>query len=252
MKQDSKSAQEYVVTRHRPGQKLRWAIGILMVAMVAGVAGYSAGLARVGHDLVGTDGAGVASAALEKELEALQGLKEKYAEAKQQLANFERGQLIDRQALDQARTTIVDLETRVASLQSDLTFYQNIMAPSEISKGLQVDSFSLVPNRDPRTYKFKLVLTQVGNNKNYIKGLVAVNVIGQHEGTKEVIALRDLSQDIQDLGVKFRFRYFQDVEGSLTLPESFDPLEIQVVARADGRKSSQAERTFDWDDVLEN
>ncbi len=252
MKQDPKSAQEYVVTRHRPGQKLRRAVVILVVAVVAGVAGYGAGLARAGHDLVGGGGTGVSGTGANKQLQELQGLKEKYAEAKQQLVNLERGQLMDRQALDQARTTIVDLETRVASLQSDLTFYQNIMAPSEISKGLQVDNFSLVPDRRSSTYRFKLVLTQVGNNKSYIKGLVAVNVIGMNDGTKEVIALRDLSDDIEDLGVKFRFRYFQDVEGALTLPEGFEPLEIQVLAQAEGRKSSQAERTFDWDDVLEN
>jgi len=246
VRKEQKPAQEYVVTPYRPGEKVWRRAIVVAVVIAAAIAGYAAGLARGGYDLVGAD---VAGAGLKSELQSLQ---EKYAEARQQVANLERGKVIDRQALDQARTTIVDLETRVASLQSDLTFYQNIMAPSEISKGLQVDNFSLVPDRSPRTYKFKLVLTQVGNNKNYIKGLVAVNVIGQHEGTKEVIALRDLSQDIQDLGVKFRFRYFQDVEGSLTLPESFEPLEIQVVARADGRKSSQAERTFDWDDVLEN
>lgn len=249
MNQDRKPSQEYVVTRHRPGQRLRRAVLVLVLASVAGVAGYGAGLAQGGFELAGGNRAPAPDVRLQQQL---QGLREQYAVAKQQLANLERGKLIDRQALDQARTTIVDLETRVASLQSDLTFYQNIMAPSEISKGLQVDNFTLVPARRSRSYRFKLVLTQVGNNKSYIKGLVAVNVIGEQEGTKEVIALRDLSEDIEDLGVKFRFRYFQDVEGTLTLPESFKPLEIQVVAQAEGKKSSQAERTFDWDDVLEN
>ena len=162
------------------------------------------------------------------------------------------GKAIDEQAVNQARKTSVDLETRIVSLQSDLTFYKNIMAPSETSKGLQVDSFSLVRARNQDSYDFKLVLTQVGNNKSYISGVVAVNVIGLRDEEKEVIALRDLSEDIADLGVKFRFRYFQDVEGSLKLPEQFEPLEIQVVAQAEGKKSSQAERTFNWDDLTEN
>ena len=179
-------------------------------------------------------------------------LRDDYRKARQQLINLERGQAIDEQALNQARKTIVDLETRIVSLQSDLTFYKNIMAPSETSKGLQVDSFSLVRARNQDSYDFKLVLTQVGNNKSYISGVVAVNVIGLRDEEKEVIALRDLSEDIADLGVKFRFRYFQDVEGSLKLPEEFEPLEVQVVAQAEGRKSSQAERTFNWDDLTEN
>ncbi len=77
-------------------------------------------------------------------------------------------------------------------------------------------------------------------------------MIGTLGGEKEVIALRDLSEDIEDLGIKFRFRYFQDIEGSLSLPDKFEPLEIQVVAQAEGQKASQAERTFGWQQLTEN
>jgi hypothetical protein len=36
------------------------------------------------------------------------------------------------------------------------------------------------------------------------------------------------------------------------VPDGFEPVELQVVARAEGSKSSQAERTFDWDELTEN
>jgi hypothetical protein len=241
-----KPAEEYVVIRHRPGYRLRRTAILLVFTVVAAIAGYATGLAQGGFRFSSAE---ESNQVLEDEVEAL---REDYRKARQQLINLERGRVIDEQALNQARKTIVELETRIVSLQSDLTFYKNIMAPSETSKGLQVDSFTLVPARNSDSYDFKLVLTQVGNNKSYISGVVAVNVIGLRDEEKEVIALRDLSEDIADLGVKFRFRYFQDVEGSLKLPEEFEPLEIQVVAQAEGRKSSQAERTFNWDDLTEN
>jgi hypothetical protein len=241
-----KPAEEYVVIRHRPGYRFRRTAILLVFTIVAAVAGYAAGLAQGGFRFSSAE---ESNQVLENEVETL---REDFRKARQQLINLERGRAIDEQALKQARKTIVDLETRIESLQSDLTFYKNIMAPSETSKGLQVDSFTLVPARNRDSYDFKLVLTQVGNNKSYISGVVAVNVIGLRDEEKEVIALRDLSEDIADLGVKFRFRYFQDVEGSLKLPEEFEPLEIQVVAQAEGRKSSQAERTFNWDDLTEN
>jgi hypothetical protein len=241
-----KPAEEYVVIRHRPGYRLRRTAILLIFTVVAAIAGYATGLAQGGFRFSSAE---ESNQVLEDEVEAL---REDYRKARQQLINLERGRVIDEQALNQARKTIVELETRIVSLQSDLTFYKNIMAPSETSKGLQVDSFTLVPTRNRDSYDFKLVLTQVGNNKSYISGVVAVNVIGLRDEEKEVIALRDLSEDIADLGVKFRFRYFQDVEGSLKLPEEFEPLEIQVVAQAEGRKSSQAERTFNWDDLTEN
>jgi cell division protein FtsB len=241
-----KPAEEYVVIRHRPGYRLRRTAILLVFTVVAAIVGYATGLAQSGFRFSSAE---ESNQVLESEVEKL---RDDHRKARQQLINLERGRAIDEQALNQARKTIVDLETRIGSLQSDLTFYKNIMAPSETSKGLQVDSFTLVRARNQDNYDFKLVLTQVGNNKSYISGVVAVNVIGLRDEEKEVIALRDLSEDIADLGVKFRFRYFQDVEGSLKLPEEFEPLEIQVVAQAEGRKSSQAERTFNWDDLTEN
>lgn len=246
MSEKRKPAEEYVIIRHRPGYRLRRTAILLAFTVVAAIAGYAAGLAQGGFRFSSAE---QSNQVLENEVEKL---RKDHRKARQQLINLERGRAIDGQALNQARKTIVALETRIASLQSDLTFYKNIMAPSETSKGLQVDSFSLAPTRNPDSYDFKLVLTQVGNNKSYISGLVAVNIIGLRDDEKEIIALRDLSEDIADLGVRFRFRYFQDVEGLLELPEEFEPLEIQVVAQAEGKKSSQAERTFNWDDLTEN
>lgn len=246
MSEPRKPAEEYVVIRHRPGYRIRRTAILLTFTVIAALAGYAAGLAQGGFRFSDVS---ASNEVLEEELD---DLRSNYKEARQQLVNLERGKAIDAQALKQARTTIVELETRIASLKSDLTFYKNIMAPSETSKGLQVDSLTLAPDYQPGVWDFKLVLIQVGNNKNYISGVVAVNVIGMRDEEKEVIALRDLSQDIEDLGVKFRFRFFQNVEGTLALPDDFEPVEVQVVAQAEGRKSSQAERTFDWDDLTEN
>ncbi|MGC8120123.1 DUF6776 family protein [Marinobacter sp. VGCF2001] len=246
MSDSRKPADEYVVIRHRPGYRLRRTLILLAFTIVAAVAGYAAGLAQGGFRFSS------AEASVEQLRDEVENLREQYRDARQTAVNLERGRAIDEQAMREARHTIVGLETRISELEADLTFYRNIMAPSETSKGLQVDSFTLKAARESGSFEFKMVLTQVGNNKSYISGLVAVNVIGVLDGEKEVIALRDLSEEIDDLGVKFRFRYFQDVEGSLHLPENFEPYEIQVVAQAEGRKASQAERTFDWKDLTEN
>lgn len=246
MSEQRKPADEYIVIRHRPGYRLKRTLILLAFTVIAAVAGYVAGLAQGGFRFTSVE------ASNERLEEQVATLKASYREARQKLVNLERGKLIDEQALNQARTTIVNLESRAGDLKSDLTFYKNIMAPSETSKGLQVDRFILASGRQARTYRFKLVLTQVGNNKSYISGLVAVNIIGVRDDEKEVIALRDLSQEIEDLGVKFRFRYFQDVEGKLALPAGFEPLEVQVVAQAKGQKSAQAERTFNWNNLTES
>lgn len=245
MSEPRKPAEEYVVIRHRPGYRLRRTLILLAFSITAAVLGYVAGMAQGGFRF------STAEESRDRLEQQVEQLREQNRKASQELVNLERGQRIDAQALNQARKTIVNLETQIASLKADLIFYKNIMAPSETSKGLQVDRLNMQSARQDGAYNFKLVLTQVGNNKSYISGVVAVNVIGMRNDEREVIALRDLSDDIDDLGVKFRFRYFQDIEGLLRIPEDFEPLELQVVARAEGNKSSQAERTFNWDELTE-
>lgn len=243
---DDRKAGEYVVIRHKPGYRLRRTLILLVFSVASAVGGYLIGTTKDGFQLSNV------SEARDYLRGELEGVRERQTGMQKKLINLQRGRTIDQQALNQTRRTIAALETKIAELESDLTFYKNIMAPSETSKGLQVDRFNLQAAREERTFGFKLVLTQIGGNKNYISGMVAINVIGTRNGERELVALRDLSEDIDDLGVKFRFRYFQDVEGRMILPSDFEPVEIQVVAQAQGPKSTQAERTFDWRKLTEN
>ncbi|WP_111497955.1 MULTISPECIES: DUF6776 family protein [Marinobacter] len=245
MSSERKKQGEYIVVRHQPGQKWRRFLVLMGCCALFAVIGYFAGMAQGGFrfsDVTKSD----------KDLTGeLADLRQQRSGLQRQVVNLERGRKIDQQALTQARHTISRLEDRLVAVNSDLTFYKNIMAPSESAMGLQIQRFELEPRRGDERYRFKLVLTQVGENSSYIAGLVAVNVVGQRGGEREVIALRDLSDDIENLGIRFRYRYFQDVEGVMTLPEGFEPLEIQVVAKAEGRKATKSERTFDWQSLTE-
>ena len=178
-------------------------------------------------------------------------LRKQYQTARQQQISLARGRAIDEQALNQAQQSIVALETRNAELRSDLGFYKKIMAPASVAKGLQIDRLSIDKNPEGG-FDFRLVLTQVGNNRLYQSGLVAVNLVGQSGDSAEIISLHDVSPQIDDLGVKFRFRYFQDITGSLTLPDGFEPLEVQVVAQPKDKEAAQVKRTFLWGKLVPN
>lgn len=221
---------------------------ILLLVLVAGCGafgGYLLGSVDESYDI---DDAIQSRQSLARELSTL---KAEHAEARQALIRLERGLAIDAEALRTARDTIAALETQISGLEADLTFYRNIMAPSEVSTGLQVDRMILRSLRGERRFGFKLTLTQIGDNSSFIAGLVAVNLIGERNGEQDIIPLRDISDEIEDLGVRFRFRYFQDVEGVMRIPDDFTPYEIQVVAKAEGAKASQAEQTFDWVQLTE-
>jgi cell division protein FtsB len=193
----------------------------------------------------------------QKVLDQLDKLASEYAllqqsetQLRQQVFNLESGRNIDNVAKQGIQETIKEYKATIDQLKKDVSFYQSIMAPSENIKGLQVQNLELQKTSDDKRYTYKIVLAQVADNKNYISGLVAVNVVGMQSGVKEILPLRDVSEDQSSLGIKFKFKYFQDITGELILPQGFSPESIQVVAQADGKKASKLERTYMWNDLV--
>jgi hypothetical protein len=90
------------------------------------------------------------------------------------------------------------------------------------------------------------MMTQVVDNTNFVQGEVAVNIIGTRAGQQEIIALRDLDEAVTELGIPFRFRYFQELKGTLTVPADFTPQQLQVVMQSRGRNSQRVEETRNW------
>lgn len=246
MTDQKKPSEEYIVIRHRPGYRVRRTLILLIFSVVAAIIGYAIGMAQGGFRF------STAEESRERLSDQVEQLRSENRKMSQQIVNLERGRAVDEQALNQARRTIVGLETELASLQSELIFFKNIMAPSESSRGLQIDRLTMRSAGPSGAFDFMVVLVQRGDNKTYLSGSAGVGVVGLRDGQRETIALRELSDDIENTDIKLRFRYFQEVKGRLRLPENFEPLEVQVMAKRDESGSAQVERTFDWDQLTEN
>ena len=72
------------------------------------------------------------------------------------------------------------------------------------------------------------------------------NIIGELKGKKTIYSLRDLSSEQKDLGVKFKFRYFQNIVGELKIPADFTPQEVQIILQTTGKKPVRVEKAFGW------
>ena len=163
----------------------------------------------------------------------------------QRVAVLEKGGEVDRQAADGFRDTVKDLKDQVSLLEQEVAFYKGIMAPGSSDKGLRISRIDL-DAISANQYSYAVMMTQVVDNTNYVQGEVAVNVIGLRSGEQEVIALRDLDDNISELGIPFRFRYFQELKGILNLPDGFTPQQLQVVMQSRGQNSQRVEETRNW------
>jgi hypothetical protein len=233
-----------IVVKHKPGIKRKRRLFFITGVVVMGALSFLLGNYQIRQQH-------------QKVLDQLNMLAAEYtilqkseSELRQQVFNLESGRNIDNVAVQGIQETIRDYKSTIDQLKKDVSFYQSIMAPSENIKGLQVQNLELQKTTDDKRFSYKIVLAQVADNKNYVSGLVAVNIVGMQDGNKVILPLRDVSDDQSTLGIKFKFKYFQDITGELILPTDFNPESIQVVAQADGKKASKLERTYMWNDLV--
>jgi hypothetical protein len=120
------------------------------------------------------------------------------------------------------------------------------MAPSGQDKGLRISKIDIQPLDQPNKYRYSIMMTQVADNTSYIKGLTAVNFVGLEAGKRKIIPLREIDQNVSELGVKFSFRYFQELAGEVVLPANFKVEQVQVVLQSSGNKAQRVEETIEW------
>lgn len=231
--------EEMVVVRRRRGERLQRFLVLIGFTVFAGVMGFVLGAEQFHQRYLMT------SEGSKTLVEQRDELRRENTELKQRLIRLERSQQIDEHSLRETRETIRSLEQKVKDREAEITFYKTIMAPEDLDTGLQVFSLDLDPTRDPERWRYNLVLTQIGDNSRFVSGHVNVELIGYSEGERKRLPLEAVSEDLDQSDIRFRFRYFQTVDGDLVLPAGFEPEEIRVVARNGGR-SGDAERSFLW------
>lgn len=183
----------------------------------------------------------------EKELISaeLEGALQEIAVMRQQIAELKLGGQIDSQATEEVQDTVESLQQEIAGLNEEIRFYKGVMLPNVEDKGLRIERLDMVNTLDPKRFRYSLLLTQVVDKHDYVQGGVRIAVKGAEGTIEKELSLSDLSQEQQD-AIRFRFRYFQNIDGELEVPEGFEPRQVMVVAQSSGRNPQRLERTFDW------
>ncbi len=179
--------------------------------------------------------------------ESLHKLEQVQEKLQRETAQAKVSSQIDRQANEQVRQLVVELEQQIADQKEEIAFYKGLMAPGEKEKGLSIRGLNLdrAINGDGQVH-FRLIVQQLARVHRLVKGAVSINIIGMHNAKQKTFALRDLSQQFKDEKIKLRFKYFQAIDGDLVLPEGFEAQSVEVVAQSFGKKPARVERSFDW------
>jgi hypothetical protein len=167
---------------------------------------------------------------------------------REKVAILERSSQIDRQAAEDVKADLGQLEEELQASREEIEFYRGIISPGDVKSGLRIHRFSLQNGVAAGEYRYELVLTQLKHNDRYVSGVVEWKITGMIEGEPGEFSLVDVtSPAVKQL--KFRFRYFQDLAGTLTLPKGFVAEQVELRIRPEGKgkgKPDPVAQTFDW------
>ncbi|MBW8311670.1 MAG: hypothetical protein K0M64_06495 [Rhizobium sp.] len=225
----------FVIVPHRPHARvlLAVAVALWLASLVATwwVASERAapGLAKVRDELDLANRRVADSEALVRQL-------------RQNVATLRRSDQISRSANTELQASLAEREEEVSGLRADVAFYERLVGATGQRRGLSVHEAVFAPE-EGGTWRYTVTLTQNLNRGAISKGEARVSVEGVSQGRLRSLGWEELLQKPGAPGQPFSFRYFQQLEGSVMLPEGFTPQRVRVQLRSDGSTVDQA---FPW------
>lgn len=134
------------------------------------------------------------------------------------------------------------------TLQSELDFYRRLAGTGGAQTGLEVYRVELLATGSDRVFQFELTLTQNIRRASIVSGRARMDVEGTLDDRPVTLHWAQLSDGAAAEPV-FRFKYFQQIDGYLALPEGFKPTRLLVTLEAKGQRNP-VQRQYGWDSLL--
>lgn len=229
-----------VVVPYNPWRTALVRLGLVLLLAITGAGSY-----WYGHNR-GVFESGDARAERDQLLVQVTDMSQQMEVLNQELINSEQASQMDKQALDEVQGTIMNLRETIAQLQEDVLYYKQIMSPENTETGLMIGQLDLEKTEESDHIRYRLELRQVGNNDNLVTGYANVNILGTRDRQEISMPLRTLAGDEDQLDIKIQFRYFQNIQGELVLPEGFEPHGVQILAVDEGNNAKTVQKSFAW------
>lgn len=176
----------------------------------------------------------------------IDSLEEVIAELKQEIARLETTRVIEKEAYEVVEANLTDLQRKIQEQREAIAFYRGIVSPKDGGRGLRVQDLRVTRGRDEQHYNLRLVLVQVMQHDRSVKGEVDFSIDGEIDGVATTYKLSQLLPEDGSSSWPFAFRYFQDFERVLVIPDGFTPSTINVEVISRTKSIASIKQSFDW------
>lgn len=126
-----------------------------------------------------------------------------------------------------------ELLAGMSALESRVTFYKRMASQKAANVPLAIELFELLPTKDPRVVRYRLLIVRSNTSGNAAEGRVKVKVSG---GGRQI----ELPVDQP----RFTLRYYQQFSGEWQLPSGFNPERVDVQVRSG---ANSLDRRYKWE-----
>lgn len=219
-----------------------WAIrtGIVVAVLLGAYLTFEFGRIQASYNIVDAQQERVAFRKTIRELES------RIVALKEEVALVETHRDIDREAYKDVEAGLAGLQRKIQEQRDAIEFYRGIISPADGGRGLRVQDLRLAKGKGEREYSVRLVLVQVKQHDRSVKGQVEFSIEGAQNGVATTYTLEELLPENEDSNWPFSFRYFQEFDRQLILPDGFEPEQITIEARSQTKSIASVKQSFLW------
>ena len=179
--------------------------------------------------------------------ERIRALEAENVRQRTQLEAAEVARRVDREGYKQVERSLGDMQSQIARLNQDLSFYRGLVQPDSLVH-VKVQQMQIVPDAgagEAGQYHLKFVLMQTGKPASVVAGSAAIVVDGLLHGKPVSLSFAELSPN-RRASLAYSFRYFEDFDELIRLPQGFDPTRIGVEIHSGKDSSHGFRQAFVW------
>ena len=182
---------------------------------------------------------------LEQQDEKIEMLEGQRSTLSKKIAILERSSQIDRMSVDEMKAQLKALQSERMEQEEELAFLRSIVSTETKKAGLRIQGFQLETAEKARSYAYQFTVSQVLKNVGLATGQIWISIDGTQAGKSRRLALQDVTAETKE-SLKMRFRYFQNVEGIIQLPQGFSPDSFNVKVKPKNKKLAPVAANFKW------
>jgi hypothetical protein len=180
--------------------------------------------------------------------EDLQTAHDRLDEERARATLAEREVDIVRRANALLRVSERERQDKIAGLQADLVFYRRLGGANGSQAALAVHDLELQSTQSPRVYRIIFTLTQNLRWAGVISGRIELGIDGIGNGIAQHLTEEQLLAE-SALPLSFQFKYFQQLERLITIPENFAASRLTIRLRSRSLRTP-VERSMEWQSLF--